>query len=188
MSETTEPGIDWGSDSEEPEFAGNTMPRGTGTGRSRTGGPSRGRRVSDKRLTALRDKLATEMFTAGAMIGMGVPVTGFYICQESEQFCGAVVALASTRTQWVAALENIAMIGPGIQVGRTVMGIGAALAADRYYRTQGESGLDPDKRSAMFLGVTSAYYAVHPPEGHYNASAEGNGYQPPPHGGFSPIS
>lgn len=186
MTET----VDWDSVESESQFTGNTMPR---TSRSRTGGTggtgSRGRRVSDKRLQALQEKLSAEMFTAGGMIGFGLPVTGYYIAQESDNFTGAIVALASKNSNWVAALENLAMIGPGLAVGRTVLGIGAAMAADRYYRTEGESGLDPMKRSAMFLGVTTAYFAVHPPPGNeYAASQQGNGYRPPPYGDFSPVS
>jgi hypothetical protein len=182
----TESTVNWDSVSEEAEFTGNAMPR---TRAARTTGASRGRRVSDKRLQALEEKLSTEMFTAGSMIGLGVPVTGYYICQESDNFCHAVVTLAAKNSNWVAALENIAMVGPGIQVGRTVLGIGAALASDRYYRTRGESGLDPERRSAMFLGVSAAYYAVHPPEGvNYAANGANGGFQPPPNPNFNPLS
>jgi hypothetical protein len=127
------------------------------------------------------------MFQAGALIGLGVPVTGYYVCQESDNFTSAVVTLAAKNSTWVAALENIAMLGPGIIVGRTVLGIGASLAADRYFRTQGASGLDPERRAAMFLGVSAAYYAVHPPEG-AQPYGQGTGFQPPPHGTFSPLS
>lgn len=179
MSETT---VDWDSAAEQAEFTGNTMPR-SGT---RTGGARRGRRVSDKRLAELQTKLSSEMFQAGAMIGMGVPVTGYYICQESDNFTNAVVSLAAKKSEWIAALENIAMLGPGIAIGRTVLGMGAALAADRYYRTSGEKGLNPDKQIAAFLGVTSAYYSVHPPEGYGHGT--GNGFEPPPHGSFVPVS
>ena len=183
MSETE---VDWGDAADNAEFTGNTTPK---TSRTTTGG-TRGRRVSDKRLQALQEKLSGEMFTAGGMIGFGLPVTGYYICQESDNFTTAVVHLAAKNSHWVAALENIAMLGPGLAVGKTVLGIGAAMAADRYYRSGGETGLDPERRAAMFLGVTSAYYAVHPPEGmNYGAnSANGNGFQPPPHGNFSPLS
>jgi hypothetical protein len=184
MTET----VDWDAVDTDSEFTGNSMPRQPRTSRTSTAGSAgqRGRRVSDKRLSALQEKLSSEMFQAGAMIGLGMPVTGYYIGQESDNFTNAIVALASKNTNWVAALENVALLGPGITVGRTVLGIGAALAADRYYRTEGESGLDPLKRSAMFLGVTQAYFAVHPPEGNYDASA--NGYQPPPHATYSPVS
>lgn len=184
MTETT---VDWESAETESEFSGNHMPR---AGTTRTGQRStRGRRVSDKRLGALQEKLSSEMFQAGAMIGLGLPVTGYYVCQESDNFTNAVVALASRNSNWVSALENIALVGPGIAVGRTVLGIGAAMAADRYHRTDGETGLDPNRRAAMFLGVTSAYYAVHPQEGtNYSATAESNGFGPPPYGNFSPVS
>lgn len=186
MTET----VDWDSVQDQAEFTGNTMPRTSGSRtHSSTGGSRGGRRVSDKRLQALQEKLSTEMFTAGGMIGFGLPVTGYYIAQESDNFTTAIVQLASKNSNWVAALENIAMLGPGLAVGRTVLGIGAAMAADRYHRTNGESGLDPMKRSAMFLGVTTAYFAVHQPEGtQYAASDAGNGYRPPPHGSFRPIS
>lgn len=183
----SEPEVDWGTAETDAEFTGNGMPRQPRTTRTTTG--TRGRRVSDKRLQALEEKLTTEMVTAGAMIGLGVPVTGYYIAQESEDFCHAIVTLCAKNTAWIAALENIAMVGPGIQVGRTVLGIGAALAADRYYRSNGEAGLDPQKRSAMFLGVSAAYYAVHPPEGmNYAANGQGSGFRPPPHAGFDPLS
>jgi len=185
MTET----VDWDEVEESAEFSGNHMPR---TSRTRTGtgsGAPRGRRVSDRRLNALQEKLSGEMFSAGAMLGLGLPVTGYYVCQESDNFTKAVVQLAARNSQWVAALENLAMVGPGITVGRTVLGIGAAMAADKYYRSQGESGLDPERRAAMFLGVTSAYYAVHPPPGQYHATSDAaNGYRPPPYGGFNPVS
>lgn len=182
----TDSQVDWGEAETAAEFTGEqTMPK---TGTSRTGGTRRGRRVSDKRLTDLQQKLSSEMFQAGAMIGLGLPVTGYYVCQESDNFTNAVVQLAAKNSNWVAALENIAMVGPGIAVGRTVLGIGAAMATDRFYRTNGETGLHPDRRSAMFLGVTSAYYAVHPPEGMSNNGDSPNGYRPPPHGGFNPVS
>lgn len=178
--------IDWGTAEDSAEFTGeNTMPRGTPTGTSRARRTT-GRRVSDKRLEALQQKLSSEMFQAGAMIGLGIPVTGYYICQESDTFTHAVVALASKRTEWVAALENVAMLGPGIAVGRFALGLGAAAAADRYWKTSGESGLDPSKQIAMFLGVTSAYMAVHPPEGSTGARTHGN-YSPPPTVEFSPV-
>lgn len=179
MSETT---VDWNEASTNAEFS--ETPRTTRAARG-------GRRVSDKRLTALQEKLSGEMFSAGAMIGLGLPVTGYYVCQESDNFTSAVVTLASRNAHWVAALENIALIGPGLIVGRTVMGIGAAMAADRYHRKEGESGLDPDSRAALFLGVSSAYYAVHPPggKGESNGSyPSGGNFQPPPYGAFNPVS
>src|SRR5260370_18923201 len=161
MTESTAAQEDiWADASSQAEFTGNTMPREPS--RSRTGG-TRGRRVSDKRLGDLQQKLSNEMFQAGAMIGLGLPVTGYYVAQESDNFTTAIVALAAKNSNWVAALENIALVGPGITVGRTVLGIGAAMAADRFHRTDGETGLDPERRAAMFLGVTSAFYSGHPP-------------------------
>lgn len=182
MSETV---VDWGSAEDTPEFTGeNTIPRQTTTSRARRPG---GRRVSDKRLSDLQTKLSAEMFQAGTMITMGLPVTGYYICQESDTTTNALVQLASKRTEWVAALENIAAIGPGIALGRFALGLGAAAASDRYYRSNGESGLDPSKRIAMLLGVTSAYLAVHPPEG-YEDGRPRSGYQPPPNAEYNPVS
>jgi hypothetical protein len=180
--------VDWDTVDAESEFTGNTMPRSPRTSRTGSTGAPRGRRVSDKRLSSLQEKLSSEMFQAGAMIGLGAPVTGYYIGQESDNFTNAIVQLAAKNSNWVAALENVAMLGPGIAVGRTVLGIGAAMAADRFYRTEGQSGLDPMKRSAMFLGVTGAYFAVHPPEGSQEYDAASSAYQPPPHSGFSPVS
>lgn len=182
MSETV---VDWGTAEDSAEFTGeNTMPRQTTT---RTRRASTGRRVSDKRLENLKVKLSTEMFQAGTMISMGLPVTGYYISQESDTTCTALVDLASKRTEWVAALENIAAIGPGIALGRFALGLGAAAAADRYYRSEGASGLDPSKRIAMLLGVTSAYLAVHPPEG-YEDGRPRSGFQPPPNVEYNPVS
>lgn len=178
----SESAVDWDTASTQAEFS--ETPRTTRAARS--GG---GRRVSDKRLTALQEKLSTEMFSAGAMIGLGLPVTGYYICQESDNFTNAVVTLASRNSHWIQALENIALVGPGLIVGRTVLGIGAAMAADRYHRKDGETGLNPDSRAALFLGVSQAYYAVHPPGGgENNGSYQGGSFQPPPHGGFNPVS
>jgi hypothetical protein len=177
----TESAVDWDDATTKAEFTNDT-PRTTRAARG-------GRRVSDKRLSALQEKLSGEMFSAGAMIGLGLPVTGYYVCQESDNFTNAIVTLASRNAHWVAALENIALIGPGLIIGRTVLGIGAAMAADRYYRKDGESGLDPNSRSALFLGVASAYWAVHPPGGgENNGSVPHGSFQPPPHGGFNPVS
>ena len=89
----------------------------------------------------------------GSLIGLGLPVTGYYVCQESHGFTSAVTELASTRPEWVDALEKLANIGPGITIGRTVLGMGAALAVDR-------GRADPEKRAMKFLGVYSAWLAV----------------------------
>jgi hypothetical protein len=124
------------------------------------------------------------MFQAGGMIALGMPVTGTYICQEAERFPDAIIELARKRTDWVDALEKIADVGPGITIGRTVLGIGAAMGTDRYHRSNGKTGFDPDKRACQFLGVTAAYYSVYKDD--ENASA-GN-FAPPPHGVFQPVS
>lgn len=160
----------------------NVLPR-SGTART-AGGTRRGTRRSSKRLDDLKTSLGTQMFQAGAMISLGMPVTGTYICQEAETFPDAVIQLAKKHTEWIEALERVSDIGPGITIGRTVLGIFAAAGTDRYHRTNGESGFDPDKRALNFLGVTQAYYAVHKDE----ADATETGYTPAPHGIFTPVS
>lgn len=145
--------------------------RGTGPRRTTTR-----RRASSKKLDTLQLKLSSEMFQAGALIGMGVPTTGYYICQESDNFTKAVITLAARRPEWIDALEHIADVQPGITVGRTVIGIGAALAVDR-------GRADPEKAFMKFLGVYSAWNSVQHPD----AKVEGSAYQPPPAGPFVPL-
>lgn len=180
--------VDFSDVADGAEFTDEKVPRSS---RMQGSAPrvtqSRGRRVSDKRLSALSEKLSGEMFQAGTMIGFGLPVTGYYIAQESSEFTSALVNLASRRTEWVEALESLAAIGPGIAVGRTVVGIGAALGADRYHRTEGVKGISPDKMVMGLLKVSQAYYAVHPDEmdGAANATGEGNWAAPPV---FQPIA
>lgn len=161
----------------------NVMPR-TGTSRTPTGARRASRRGS-KRLEDLQRALSVQMFQAGGMIALGMPVTGTYICEESARFPDAIIELARSRSEWVDALEKVANVGPGITIGRTVLGIGAAMGADRYHRTGGQSGFNPEKRAAQFLGVTSAYYKVYKDE--LNAS-ENPTFTPPPHGAFVPVT
>ncbi|MGH9207783.1 MAG: hypothetical protein ACRD1G_14715 [Acidimicrobiales bacterium] len=131
-----------------------------------------------RKLQQLQQKLSGEMFQAGAMIGMGLNVTGYYICQESDQFTKAAVSLASHRPEWIEALEHLADLGPGITVGKTVLGIGAALAVDR-------GKADPEKKFMQFLGVHSAWKAV---TSGASGPEEGNAYRPPPAGAFVPVT
>jgi hypothetical protein len=159
----------------------NVMPR---TGTTRT--PSGTRRVSrrgTKRLEELQKSLSAQMFQAGSMIALGMPVTGTYVCQNAEIFPDAIIDLARKRADWVDALEKVADIGPGVTIGRTVLGIAAAMGADRYHRTGGESGFNPDKRACQFLGVTAAYYEVYKDEID-DASVN---FTPPPYGTFTPV-
>jgi len=146
---------------------------GTGTGMPR------GRRPGKTKLDSLQKKLSGEMFQAGAMIGMGLHTTGYYVCQESDAFTKALVDLASKRPEWVTALEHVADIGPGIVVGKTMLGIGASLAVDR-------GRADPEKQFMKFLGVYSAWKAVQVKAG--DEMEEGSGYRPPPAGTFVPVS
>lgn len=154
------------------------MPR-TGTTRSPSGrgGTGRGRTSKAKRLESLERALSKQMFQAGSMIALGLPVTGTYTCQQAEVFPEAIVQLASKRAEWIEALEHVADIGPGITVGRTVLGIGCAMGVDRWHRSNGESGISPEKRAAMFLGVAAAYEAVY--GGENNAPSAGIIAEPP---------
>lgn len=159
----------------------NVLPR---TGTSRTGRTRRGGRPATKRLGTLKENLSKQMFQAGAMIGLGLPVTGYYIAQESDNFCDAIVQLAGKKAEWIDALEQIANVGPGIYVGRTVLGIGCAMGVDRWHKSEGTSGINPDKRAAMFLGVTAAYQALYGEE----TSASASSFAPPPGGTFVPVA
>ena len=149
-----------------------------------TGGASRSPRGSrlQKKLDALQVKLSQEMFMGGTMIGMGLHVTGYYICQESDTFTKAVVDLASSRPEWVEALEHIANIAPGITIGRTVLGMGAALAVDR-------KRAEPESEFMKFLGVTNAWLKVNGQGDQSGGMANGqSSYKPPPYGTFIPVS
>ena len=181
------PEYDWDAElsGAKPEMRDtNTMPRtGTGTARTPTGARRGGVRAT-KRLDNLQTILSQQMFQAGAMIGVGLPVTGYYVASESDNFTRAIVTLARRKTEWIEALEHVADVMPGITIGRTVLGIACAMGTDRFHRSDGQSGMDPDKRAAMLLGVTAAYYEVYK-EG--NASTSGV-YSPPPHPKFQPVA
>jgi hypothetical protein len=154
-----------------------------GTTRSGTGrAPATGTRQTrlEKKLGVLQGRLSKEMFGAGAMIGMGLHVTGYYICQESDNFTTALVQLAARKPEWIEALEHIADLGPGITVGRTVLGMGAALAVDR-------GRADPERQFMRFLGVTAAWAAVNGETGG-SGNGSASSYVPPPHGTFVPVS
>lgn len=177
MTDTaTEESFDFSDVAESTEAAAGPLTGTRGTGNApRTG--VRRRRSSTKKLDALQAKLSSEMFQAGTLIGMGLNTTGYYICQESDGFTKAVVQLAARRPEWVDALEHLADVQPGIVIGRTMFGIGASLAVDR-------GRADPEKQFMKFLGVYSAWKAVHD-----NAPipAEGSNYTPPPAGAFVPV-
>lgn len=179
MTVTTDetPEIDWeaelGGAKVEATSGPLTGSRGTTT---RSPGRPRGSR-SQRKLDALQSRLSTEMFSAGALIGVGLHTTGYYICQESDNFTQAVVQLAAKRPEWITALEHIADVQPGIVIGRTVVGIGASLAVDR-------GRADPEKSFMKFLGVYAAWQAVNNPQ---NGGVDVNGYQPPPAGAFVPV-
>jgi len=140
--------------------------------------PGSRRRAPVKKLDTLQKKLSGEMFSAGAMIGMGLHTTGMYICQESDAFTKAVIQLASNKPEWLDALENIANLQPGLVVGRTVLGIGASLAVDR-------GRADPEKQFMKFLGVYAAYERW--TKNMAPERVEGSAYTPPPAGSFVPV-
>lgn len=167
-------GFDFSDIGDEVTAASGPLTGSRGTGPRRT---TARRRASSKKLDTLQLKLSSEMFQAGALIGMGVPTTGYYICQESDNFTKAVIQLAARRPEWIDALEHLADVQPGITVGRTVIGIGAALAVDR-------GRADPEKTFMKFLGVYSAWQAVQNPD----VKVEGSGYQPPPAAAFVPLA
>lgn len=148
------------------------------TSRGTRRGPGRRRGAGSKRLDALQAALSSEMFKIGALVGLAVPVTGYYIGQESDNFTKAIVKLSAKHPEWIEALEHVADIGPGITVGRTALGIGAAFAVDR-------GRADPEKKAMMFLGVYSAWRAVNAPG---DDTEEGSAYSPPPSGAFVPIT
>jgi hypothetical protein len=130
----------------------------TGTRRSKSDAPAepgtrRRRGPTQTRLKGLQQKLSSEMFQIGTLAGLPFPVTGYYVAQESDAFTRAIVDLASHRAEWIDALEHIADIQPGIVVGRTCIGIGAALAVDR-------GRAEPDSKFMQFVGVYSAWKAV----------------------------
>lgn len=169
-------GIDW-----EAELGGakvEAVPgpqRGT-RGTTRAPGRPRGSRTQ-KKLDELQTRLSSEMFQAGALIGVGLHTTGYYICQESDSFTRAVIQLAAKRPEWISALEHIADVQPGIVIGRTVVGIGASLAVDR-------GRADPERQFMKFLGVYAAWQAVNNPDG---GGMDVHGYKPPPAAAFAPI-
>lgn len=151
---------------------------GSRSGRGSASGLPKRRRPSKTKLDGLKAKLTEQMFMAGAMGGMALPVTGLYVCQESERFCGAVVDLAATNPKWIEALEKLSLIEPGLIVGRTAFGIGGALAVDRG-RAQADTAV------MKFLGVHQAYLRYQ--QGGTGASEEGSSYTPPP-AAFAPLS
>lgn len=173
-------GFDW-SELAEPEKAEPVASATLGTSRSKGGSTTRskpGIRL-ERKLAALQAKLNTEMFAAGSLIGLGLPVTGYYIAQESDNFTKAIVELAANKPEWIDALEMVANVGPGITIGRVVIGMGASLAVDR-----GRIERPQDSAPLRFLGVYSAWAKVH---GRADFTpTEGSSYVPPPR--FQPVS
>lgn len=148
----------------------------SGAGTSRTG-VRRGRGFGEKRLQALSVKLSGEMFAAGTMVGMAFHTTGYYACQESETFANALVELAAGKKEWLEALERVALIGPGLQLGRIGLGIGAAFAVDR-------QKVDPEKPFLQLLGVTQAWAKANGK----NAGANGSGVFTSAPERFTPVA
>lgn len=138
-----------------------------------------------RRALSIRDALAKQMFTVGAMMGMGLPVTGYYVCQESDGFSDAIIRLAVKDGRYLDALEKITDIAPGVMIGRTVLGVGCAIGVDRWLRTDGERGIDPGKRAAMLLGVSAAWWEVTHGERDSPGPAAAAS---PPHAAFVPVT
>lgn len=166
-------------ESAEPEAPPATS-RGKGTAKRRASRPRVPKRVSD-----LNDALARQMFQAGTIIGLAMPVTGFYVAQESAGFAEAITRLAAKDARYLEALESLASVGPGVMIGRTVLGIGCAMGVDRWSKSEGMRGFSPDSRAAMLLGVTRAYAEVH---GDGQAGAAAPGFTPPPAAVFVPVA
>jgi len=145
--------------------------RGTRAGVSDSRSGRRARKPSKAKVNALQEKLSAEMFTVGTMAGLAFPVTGMYIAQESDAFTKAIVELAARRPEWTEALEHLADVQPGLVIGRTALGIGAALAVDR-------GRADPEKRFMRLTGVWQAWKAIDDKRDGY--AAEGSAYVPPP--------
>lgn len=140
-------------------------------------GTRRPRRSSVKKLETLQKRLSSEMFQAGTMLGFALPVTGLYACQESDAFTKAVVQLAAKRAEWIDALEHIADVQPGLVIGRTAVGLGAAVAVDR-------GRADPESTFMKLVGVHEAWSQMMPGDG----TEEGNAYTPPPVASFAPLA
>lgn len=172
----TDAGFDFGSELSDDAVESRPGPLSGSRGSRTSTGTARRRRASKTKLETLQVKLSQQMFMAGSMIGLGLPVTGYYCCQESDNFTKAVTQLASRRPEWVEALEHLADIQPGLIVGRTAIGLGASLAVDR-------GRADPEKQFMKFLGVTQAWLAVQNPGSEFE---EGSAYVPPP-ASFTPV-
>lgn len=183
-----EAGFDWSQISDEEVKTSEGPLTGSRGGSRTTTGARRGRKTRQSRLDSLQRSLSGQMFMAGSMIGLGMPVTGYYACQESDTFTKAIVQLAAHRPEWVDALENLANIQPGLIVGRTALGLGAALAVDRAARDKENPNRDYElasKQFMKFLGVYNAWQAVNDPNN--RDIEEGSGYQPPP-ASFAAVS
>lgn len=123
------------------------------------------RKPSQRKLNNLQQSLSAQMFQAGTMIGFGLPVTGFYLAQESDNFTGAIVQLASKNAAWLKALEQVSEVQPGITVGRVSLGLLMALSVDRRKEPL-DARSDRFQRIAAFMGVSAAYHSI------YGASEE----------------
>lgn len=168
--------FDWESISQEDVKSSDGPLSGS---RTKTGTTRRRRKTSQTRLDQLQVTLSKQMFMAGTMVGLGLPVTGYYACQESDAFTKAVVQLASHRPEWIEALEHLADLQPGLMIGRTAIGLGSAMAIDRAHRREDyeqEHNL-AGKQVMKFLGVHAAWLAVNNPD---IEMEEGSAYRPPP--------
>lgn len=183
-ADTADIGLDDFSDLDSTEqVTEKERPAGTTRSSSKatpTGGARRGRPRKNQKLTDLQEKLSGQMYQAGFLVGLPLPVTGYYVCQESDSFTKAVVELAATRPEWINALENIARLEPGLIIGRTAIGIGGAMAVDRRRAS-------PDSPFMRFLGVYNAWQKLEQKKDPGERPDVASNYQPPP-STYQPIS
>jgi hypothetical protein len=83
-------------------------------------------RSSQEIADALQQK-ADEFF---AVISIGLPVTGTYGVENSEKSIKALMAIAKRRPGLMKALMRVADGADGLDLGRTVLGLGVALQVD----------------------------------------------------------
>jgi hypothetical protein len=83
-------------------------------------------RSSQEISDALQQK-ADEFF---AVISIGLPVTGTYGVENSEKSIKALMAIAKRRPGLMKALMRVADGADGLDLGRTVLGLGVALQVD----------------------------------------------------------
>lgn len=108
----------------------------------------------ETRLKALQVDLSDNMKTAGAICGAVLPVTGYILVEDSDDFTNAIIRLARRHPRALLALEKAAEVGPGVVVGKELLKLGVALQVDG-------GKLQPDAIPSKYLGVERVYNEVH---------------------------